>query len=405
MKKSSKISSFADFEKFLDDFCSKYSDLVDSYRDNNNIDIKKIAPAIYDVLTKSSIRSWDNAIIKAINRSVYYDTNIIDELEKIDSSEIVSDKTNLQRYFEDVGNIYDKNDNNFDIEYCPENRDKLISMNLKNVITIAKRFRGNGLSLDELISAGNEGLCVAFEKYNPNRQKLRSKLIDTIEEMSSDEVVEYERVHEMFSPLLSYGKVVEAFKGHFKKGCTYHKDELLRWVSKNIKPARFNSVAVMWITAYIMIELDNVSRLIKKPKKDIRKEKTGESKKEVYMNLSSPMFQDDDRTLEDTLVMQDDTIGDFEVDEAHTVLRDTIQLLLTGVKLRNKRIIMQRFGIGLPRPMSPKEISEREGISIARVSQIVQLTIDEMKKNYNKYKDRIDPDVLYDFIDRCENYM
>ena len=79
------------------------------------------------------------------------------------------DKNVLQRYFEEVGKIYEDNDNEFDIEYCEENRDKLLKMNLKCVIKTAKGYRGRGLSLEELISAGNEGLCIAWDKYNPKR--------------------------------------------------------------------------------------------------------------------------------------------------------------------------------------------------------------------------------------------
>ena len=69
-----------------------------------------------------------------------------------------------QRYFREVNDIYDRNNNNFDIEYCEENRDKLIEMNLKSVIAIAKKYQGLGLTLEELISAGNLGLCIAYIK-------------------------------------------------------------------------------------------------------------------------------------------------------------------------------------------------------------------------------------------------
>lgn len=48
------------------------------------------------------------------------------------------DYSSLQQYFEEVRFVYDKNGNDTNIEYSPENREKLIEMNLKCVIKIAK---------------------------------------------------------------------------------------------------------------------------------------------------------------------------------------------------------------------------------------------------------------------------
>ena len=41
--------------------------------------------------------------------------------------------------------------------------------NLRLVVSIASRYRGNGLDMDDLIQSGNLGLMVAAEKYDPER--------------------------------------------------------------------------------------------------------------------------------------------------------------------------------------------------------------------------------------------
>ena len=56
----------------------------------------------------------------------------------------------------------------------------------------------------------------------------------------------------------------------------------------------------------------------------------------------------------------------------------------------------KKFGIGLPRPLLPKEIADQEGLSIARISQIFRTVIDQMQKNQVKYN--IDPNVLFDAV-------
>lgn len=48
-------------------------------------------------------------------------------------------------------------------------REQLINCNLRFVVTMAKKFQNRGVPLMDLISAGNEGLCVSIDKYDPNK--------------------------------------------------------------------------------------------------------------------------------------------------------------------------------------------------------------------------------------------
>ena len=67
--------------------------------------------------------------------------------------------------------------------------------------------------------------------------------------------------------------------------------------------------------------------------------------------------------------------------------------MLTGISARDRAVVLKKFGIGLPRPMLPKEIAEQSGLSVARISQIFQLTMDKMRKNCVKYE--LDPEILF----------
>ena len=46
-------------------------------------------------------------------------------------------------------------------------REKLIQANLRLVVSIARKYQGNGVSFEDLIQAGNEGLIKAVTKFNP----------------------------------------------------------------------------------------------------------------------------------------------------------------------------------------------------------------------------------------------
>ena len=293
-----------------------------------------------------------------------------------------SEKTNIQRYFNDVGTIYERNNNDYDIEFIPANRDKLIEMNLKCVIKIAKRYLGNGLCLEDLISAGNEGLCKAYEKYNPDRSKFRADLIKEINEMEGDVPILW--IQDRIAPACEYGTPLQRYKKAFtgeKAKSHYNKQWLKKWVEKNINTASFNSVAMMWVSAFIRQEITSNSRMVRKPAAEIKKEQAGQSPKEYLIDIDQPISDDGNTTFMDTLWLPDDSETDFEIDDRHEYLHDVISKLFVGVKLRDRRIVMKRFGLGYIRPMQPKEISETENVSVARISQIINIALDKMKEN------------------------
>jgi RNA polymerase sigma factor (sigma-70 family) len=293
-----------------------------------------------------------------------------------------AEQTNTQRYFKDVGRAYERNGNNYEIEYTPENRDKLIEMNLKCVIKVAKRYLGNGLSLDELICAGNEGLCKAWEKYNPDSSKFRADLLAEIDSMDGEVPIQW--IQDRIQPACEYGaplvKYNKAFTGPKAKE-HYPKEWLKNWVEHTIKNASFNSVAMLWVNAYIRQELTNNSRLIRKPVSLIKKEKTGESEKEVIIDINQPISDDGNTTFVDTLYIPDDHKTDMEIEDQYEYLHDVISQLFVGIKLRDRRIVMKRFGIGYLRALQPKEIADMEHISVARVSQIINIAMEKMREN------------------------
>lgn len=341
--------------------------------------------------------SFDITLNRSLNMSIKYNVSVTDSLEYILSNLTTegSKSNTTQAYFREINDIYRKNRNDYNIEFKPENRDQIIKMNLKTVISVAKRYQGLGLNLNELISAGNMGLCMAFDKFDPSKSTLRDDVLCVVNALP--EISDFVDIKNSLEKYFEYGDLKKKFTDFFIPGNTYRKKKIIQWVKSNVFNAKFNSVAVMWIRAYILIELDNFSRVVKKPKAEIYKDKkeTGTYQRESIVDIDAPVSDDSDTPISG-FFQSDNDMNDLEVSESYGIFKKGLSILLDGVKQRDRSIFLKKFGIGLPRPMLPKEIAEQEGLSIARISQIFQTVIEQMQRNQVKYN--VDPNILFDAV-------
>lgn len=391
------------YESKLESFISSNEELVAEYESLEcSAPIEYCDVDIIDyvqrILKVDKTTDFNRVLTEALRSSIQYNVSILDSLETMMNDATCGTKSfnSTQQYFKEINDIYNKHNNDYNIEYCPENREKLIEMNLKTVISIAKKYQGLGLTLEELISAGNLGLVIAWDKFDPNRSKLKDQVLEAIDPLPDE--FSYEKLIEAIHTYMDYGDVKKKFTDKFQPHNTYTKKELLKWVNSNIYNAKFNSIATMWIRAYILIEIDNNSRIVKKPKSEIYRDRElyGAYKKEVTLDIDAPVSSDSNTVFGDLLKMEDDTYSDLDVSEAYDTYKACLNKLLDGVKPRDRSIFLKKFGIGLPRPMLPREIADQEGLSIARISQIFQTVIEQVQQNQVKYN--IDPDILFEAV-------
>ena len=376
------------YEQERDSFIEEYGDLIDEYNTETgtiledelsdafkNIQIKrpKISPSSFFREVKVVLR----------NMQGQYDDLDIPSFVQNTLSGDGKNQSLLQSYFDDVKYVYE-NLPDGELEFTEANREAILNSNLKMVISTAKRYRNRGLSLEDLIGAGNVGLCVAWDRYKPERNTLRSKILEELEESPDELSREY--IITLLSPLVKYGDIKEKFEKNFKTQRVYTKAEVLKWIKSNVKKAKFSSVAALWIRAYILQELNSNSRIVKKPKSEIDKdlELTGSYIKENVVSLD-PLIDDDESKNNVISKVHVSSVDDTEdnIDEHEDMISFKIELnkLLEGVNNRDRRILFKSFGIGLPRSMEPREIADSEDLSVARVSQIIQDCITKMKKN------------------------
>ncbi len=379
----------------LKSFYKNYEGLIEIYDMQNTSAFYENEEQILSLL--SNVKNKDNSLLNALNYAIQNNVTITDAIQTIGTCEEDSENS-IQRYFKDISTIYEKNDNDYNIEWSDENKDTLIEMNLKTVISIAKKYQGLGLTLDELISAGNLGLCVASEKFDSSRSKVKKKLLDTANELP--EHLTSDILMKNLFPIITYGIFKKRLLDYINSKTEFEKKNVINWINKNITDAKFSSVASMWIRAYILIEINNNSRVVRKPKAEILKDKEDENKsaREKIVSIDAPISADGDTPLLEIFMTEDDEKNKLDVDDSRDIFKQNLRLLLDGIGARNSRILLKKFGIGLPRPMLPKEIAAQEGLSIARISQILQQTIEMMKDNAKKHN--IDEDVMFDALSK-----
>lgn len=428
--------NYESFEKKMNKLQIASAELVTEYEERCDDNFEDNIQDLYQLYTNlSNIQAGIDpvsAVLSALHESIQQRTNILDSFNTLISRAQLgsNDRTVLQRYFSEISRVYDKNKNEKDVELTPENADKLIEMNLKTVISIAKGYQGLGLTLEELISAGNMGLVICAKgdekthkpKYDPKRAKLKEDILSAIEELDDD--ASEQEILGAIQQYMTYGDVKKKFwkefattekiTSHKFKGLAeddidteaviddikkdlnntrvvswnhFTKAEVVQWVKKNIKNATFNSVAFLWIRAYILIAIDAESRLVKKPKAEIYndKKKYGSYRKEITLDIDAPVNDDSNTSVGDMLCLDDDEKSALEVGESYDVYKECLNKLLDGVKPRDRSVFLKKFGIGLPRPMLPKEIAEQENLSIARISQIFQQVAEQIQANQVKY--------------------
>lgn len=317
-----------------------------------------------------------------INGNGNYENLDIIKVLKSDISGNKEISISLQDYFNDIKTTYD-NLPKKPLEHTDNNHDDIINSNLKLVVSIAKKYQNRGLTFEELISAGNLGLVTAWEKYNPEKNKLRDVLTEAFADSPDEMSVDY--IRSVFEKTISYGdSLIDDLKTDFTTERVYTKSEVLDWINSHIKNAKFSSVAAIWIRAYILQEINNASRIVRKPKSDIDKDfaRTGQYLRENVITLEP--VDDNDGIYNIDVPVTDEHYADVDTPVNRSFFKSQIELLLAGVSLRDRRILFRSFGIGLPRTMNIKEISEVEGVTQMRVTQIVQAAINTMRKNAAK---------------------
>lgn len=292
-------------------------------------------------------------------------------------------------YFNDVKREYILNpmSETKDLEFSKENRDIFIKNNLKLVINCAKRYRGLGLDFDDLIQAGNLGLLIAIDKFDPARGKLKNAVLKNIDAFEKD-IFTYDDSVNIINNSFEYDKdatLTNTLKLLPLDGFSSH-SEFKQWVNKNIKSAVFASVAFQWIRATILNELAKTPQIVRVPKSQVE-EGINPSKNHHMVFIDELQEQDDEININNKTkyaefeqhLLEDEV--DPDADTKQKIMQDFIYSLLEKLSFSERRIIKKLYGLNLPFPMSYQDIAISEGLTVTRVKYIVTQIMKKIKND------------------------
>lgn len=289
---------------------------------------------------------------------------------------------NIDTYFNEVKREYILHPmgESESMAFIPENKDIFIKNNLKLVINCAKRYQNLGLPLEDLIQAGNEGLMIAFNKFDTKRDNLRYAIIQDIENCEND-MFTYEEACELIKRNFQYTKTLEETLNKIPKVGFNSKENFINWANDNIKKASFSSIGFAWIKAEILSQINKLGKIIRVPKS--AQNDNQQSINIVRLDSINPHTDDcyhDNQISEvanNDFAIMDETMESME---RQNLFKSILNKSLSKISAIDRRIIKKKFGIDTPFPISINEIAESEGISPNKVKYSIANTLKIIEK-------------------------
>ncbi len=224
--------------------------------------------------------------------------------------------------------------------------EKLTKANLRFVVSVAKQYQNQGLSLPDLINEGNVGLIKAAEKFDETRGfKFISYAVWWIRQSILQAIAEQSRIVRL--PLNQVGSVNKI------------KRVLNKFEQENERRPSIDEIA---------------------DKIDISHDKIAEAMKisSRHVSVDAPFSDSEENSLLDVLPNNDSPMADKTL--VMESLREEINRALQTLNERERSIIEAFFGIN-QQEMTLEEIGDRYGLTRERVRQIKEKAIRRLRQS------------------------
>jgi len=224
--------------------------------------------------------------------------------------------------------------------------DRLTKANLRFVVSVAKQYQNQGLTLPDLINEGNLGLIKAAQRFDETRGfKFISYAVWWIRQSILQALAEQSRIVRL--PLNKVG-----LTNRISKAFSQLEQEFER------EPTAEE------LATLLDLEIEEVAATM------------GASARHVSMD--QPLSDGEESTLMDVLVNPNADSTDMDI-AFKASLKTEIERSLSTLTERQKEVIRFFFGIGVDHPLSLEDIGERFNLTRERVRQIKDKAITKLR--------------------------
>lgn len=224
--------------------------------------------------------------------------------------------------------------------------EQLTKANLRFVVSVAKQYQNQGLSLSDLINEGNLGLIKAAQRFDETRGfKFISYAVWWIRQSILQALAEQSRIVRLpLNKVGSLNKINRAFS------------ELEQEFEREPSPEELADLLEI-TTEEVETTLGVAAR---------------------HVSMDAPFVEGEDNSLLDVLenVKTPNTDSSLEYSQS---LRTEIERSLGTLTERQADVLKLYFGIGIEHPMSLEDIGEKFGLTRERVRQIKDKAINKLR--------------------------
>ncbi len=224
--------------------------------------------------------------------------------------------------------------------------DRLTKANLRFVVSVAKQYQNQGLTLPDLINEGNLGLIKAAQRFDETRGfKFISYAVWWIRQSILQALAEQSRIVRL--PLNKVGLTNRISKAYQQLEQEFEREPTAEELSELLEIS----------TEEISAALNMATR---------------------HISMDSPLSDGEDNTLMDVLVNPNATRTDEKL-EHYESLQLEIERSLKTLTERQKDVLCYFYGIGVDHPLSLEDIGERYSLTRERVRQIKDKAINKLR--------------------------
>jgi RNA polymerase primary sigma factor len=224
--------------------------------------------------------------------------------------------------------------------------DRLTKANLRFVVSVAKQYQNQGLSLPDLINEGNLGLIKAAQRFDETRGfKFISYAVWWIRQSILQALAEQSRIVRL--PLNKVGLTNRINKAYQQLEQEFEREPSAEELADLLELDTEEVAATLGMSAR-------------------------------HVSMDSPISEGEDSTLVDVMMNPNAESADEDIANRQS-LKLEIERSLNTLTERQQEVIRYFFGIGIDHPMSLEDIGDRFSLTRERVRQIKDKAINRLK--------------------------